>query len=271
MEERLQKILAKSGYASRRKAEAWILEGRVAIDGRVCTELGTKADPTKQKITVDGQPILNTEAKYCIALHKPTSYISTVSDPEGRRTVVSLVTDLPYRLYPIGRLDYDTSGLLLLTNDGDLTNQLLHPSHHVEKVYRVTVVGMPGNEELRRLETGIRLEDGMTSPAGVEVLRKHPRESVIDLNIHEGRNRQVRRMFDAIGYPVKRLKRIQFGPIELGSLRPGAWRQLAKAEWAALYQAIRLPVPPYPDQRSSENGVVKVTQPERTKSRLRRR
>ncbi|MCL6515755.1 pseudouridine synthase [Alicyclobacillus sp.] len=245
MEERLQKVLARAGVASRRRCESLIAEGRVTVDGVVVTELGTKVDPDLHEIAVDGRPV-NRERPVCILLHKPTSYVTTVRDPQGRRTVLDLITGVDARLYPVGRLDYDSSGLLLLTNDGELTHRLLHPAHHVDKTYRVTVVGMPERSELERLRRGIPLEDGPTQPAQVRALRLHPVESVLELTIHEGRNRQVRRMMEAIGYPVKRLKRVAFGPLVLGNLPPGRWRPLTPEEWAALYASVDLAAPPYP-------------------------
>jgi 23S rRNA pseudouridine2605 synthase len=246
MAERLQKVLARAGIASRRKCEELILAGRVKVDGEVCTTLGCKVDPATQEIRVDDK-VIELEPPVCVMLHKPTSYVTTVSDPAGRRTVVDLVRDVPVRLYPVGRLDYDSTGLLLLTNDGELTNRLLHPSRELDKVYRVTVIGMPEREDIRKIEQGIELEDGRTSPAQVRWLRKHPLESVIEITIHEGRNRQIRRMMDAIGYPVKRLKRVRFGPLELGTLPPGHWRFLTQEEWVSLYEAAGLTPPPMPD------------------------
>lgn len=242
--ERLQKILAQAGIASRRKCEEIIAAGRVTINGVVQTELGTKADPAKHRIEVDGKPI-SIERKVCLMLHKPTSYVTTVTDPEGRRTVMSLVEEVQERLYPVGRLDYDTSGLLLLTNDGDLTERLLHPSHELAKVYRVTVLGMPEKATVQQLRSGIQLEDGMTKPAEVRTLRHHPRESVLEITIYEGRNRQVRRMFDAVGHPVKRLKRVQFGPLKLDTLQTGKWRYVTEEEWKELYLSAELTPPAY--------------------------
>ncbi|KRW91928.1 RNA pseudouridine synthase [Alicyclobacillus tengchongensis] len=241
--ERLQKVLAHAGVASRRKCESLIADGRVSVDGKTVTELGYKVDPARQVIAVDGKPI-RLEAKVIILLNKPTAYVSTVSDPEGRRTVMSLLPKIEERLYPIGRLDYDTSGLLLFTNDGALTERLLHPSHHVEKVYRVTVQGRVNKEARQLLQQGVELDDGLTAPAVVEVLRQGE-ESVVHLTIHEGRNRQVRRMFEALGLPVKRLKRIAFGPIALGHLKTGEWRMLEPDEWKALYRSVDLTAPPY--------------------------
>lgn len=243
--ERLQKILAQAGIASRRKCEELIQSGRVSVDGVVQTELGSKADATKQRIEVDGKPIL-LERKICVMLNKPTSYVTTVTDPEGRRTVMDLLQDIPERLYPVGRLDYDTSGLLLFSNDGDLTQSLLHPSHELEKVYRVTIIGMPERDVLQKLRNGIQLEDGPTQPAKVRTLRNHPRESVLEVTIREGRNRQIRRMFEAVGFPVKRLKRVEFGPLTLAGLASGRWRKLTEEEWSGLYSNAHLTAPPYP-------------------------
>lgn len=243
MEERLQKVLAHSGIASRRKCESLILEGRVTVNGEIVKELGVKVDPEKQTIVVDGKPI-RIEQKVIILLNKPTAYVSTVSDPEGRRTVMSLLPKVEERLYPIGRLDYDTSGLLLFTNDGALTERLLHPSRDIEKVYRVTVAGQVDRETRRALSEGIELEDGVTAPATVEVMRQGE-ESVVQIAIHEGRNRQVRRMFEHLNLPVKRLKRIAFGPLALGHLKTGEWRFLAPSEWKALYRSVELSPPTY--------------------------
>ncbi|MDQ0188448.1 rRNA pseudouridine synthase [Alicyclobacillus cycloheptanicus] len=243
--ERLQKVLAQAGVASRRRCEEIILAGRVTVDGQVCTVLGTKVNPSTQRIEVDGQPI-QAERRVAVILHKPTSYVTTVSDPEGRRTVMELLKDIPERLFPVGRLDYDTTGLLLLSNDGELANRLLHPRHHVDKVYRVTVLDMPDKETIARLEQGVALEDGMTQPATVRVLRMHPRESVLELTIREGRNRQVRRMFEAVGLVIKRLKRVKFGVLELGDVAPGDWRLLSRQEWTALYESVGLTPPAYP-------------------------
>lgn len=245
--ERLQKVLAQAGIASRRKSEELITSGRVSVDGKPCTTLGTRVDPKTSHIEVDGVEITR-QALVCVILHKPTSYVSTTSDPEGRRTVMDLVEEIPVRVHPIGRLDYDTTGVLLFTNDGELTNRLLHPRHESKKTYRVTVIGMPEKEALEKLKRGVNLEDGVTAPATVNVLRNHPAESVIELVIHEGRNRQVRRMFEALELPVKRLKRTEFAGIQLDKLHVGEWRMVTKQEWDKLYHSVDLPVPPYPSE-----------------------
>lgn len=251
--DRLQKVLAQAGIASRRKCEEIISSGRVTVDGKVCTELGTQVDAAKQKIMVDGKPIQK-DPITCIVLNKPTSYVSTTDDPEGRRTVMDLVRDVPVRVHPVGRLDYDTTGVLLFTNDGELTNRLLHPRYESSKIYRVTMIGIPDKAAEDKLRSGVRLDDGVTAPAELFVLRKHPKESVVELTIHEGKNRQVRRMFEALDLPVKRLKRIKFGPIELGGLRLGGWRSVTRSEWNALYHSVDLTPPEYPEKPNVKSG-----------------
>lgn len=256
--ERLQKVLAHAGVASRRKCESLITEGRVTVDGIPVTELGVKVDPVKQLIAVDGKAV-QAETKVVLMLNKPTAYVSTVFDPEGRRTVMSLLPPITERVYPVGRLDYDTSGLLLFTNDGALTERLLHPSRNIEKVYRVTVSGSIDRETRQMLSEGVELEDGMTAPATVEMMRQGE-ESVVQISIHEGRNRQVRRMFESLKLPVRRLKRLVFGPLDLGHLKTGEWRLLEPSEWKALYRSVEL-VPP---------AFAKPSFPERPKSQSRR-
>jgi 23S rRNA pseudouridine2605 synthase len=235
----LQKVLASAGVASRRKCEELIQEGRVTVDGVTVQELGTKVDPDKQRIAVDGK-IVEQAAKTVILMHKPTACITSVTDPEGRKTVMDFLPEKFARVFPVGRLDYDTSGLLLLTNDGELAHRLMHPSHELDKVYRATVIGMPEKDTLKQLQAGIELEDGMTSPARVQVLRHHPQESVLEITIHEGRNRQIRRMMEAVGFPVKRLKRIQLGPLTLKRVGPGHWRELDAEERYQLYASVGL-------------------------------
>jgi len=242
MPERLQKFLARAGVASRRKSEELITNGQVAVDGHVVRELGSLVDSENQIVTVDGKQV-EVEAITCVLLNKPVGYVTTVTDPEGRRTVMDLISELGVRLYPVGRLDYDSSGLLLMTNDGDLTYRLLHPKYHVEKTYRVTVLGMPEALAIKKLQSGIELEDGQTSPAGITVLRHHPKESVLEVTIHEGRNREVRRMFEAVDHPVKRLKRIRFGTLRIDQIASGHWRRLTIGEVIALYKSVGLPSP----------------------------
>ncbi|GIP25547.1 ribosomal large subunit pseudouridine synthase B [Paenibacillus sp. J23TS9] len=233
--ERLQKILAQAGIASRRKCEELILAGKVEVNGETVTALGTKADPEQDIITVAGKPIRN-ENKIYIMLNKPKGVITSASDPAGRKIVTDYVKGIKERIYPVGRLDYDTEGLLLLTNDGEFANMLTHPKHHVPKTYLATVEGIPHGSELDKLRAGIKLEDGMTSPAEVEYkdIDTEKKEAVISITIHEGRNRQVRRMFEAISHKVIRLKRISFGDLLLQNLKRGLYRHLTKDEIESL-------------------------------------
>ncbi|MFM9279014.1 pseudouridine synthase [Paenibacillus jiagnxiensis] len=235
--ERLQKILAQAGVASRRKCEELILAGKVEVNGETVTELGTKADPAQDIITVNGKPI-KTEQKVYLMINKPKGVITSASDPEGRKIVSDYLKGIKERVYPVGRLDYDTEGLLLLTNDGEFANLLTHPRHHVPKTYLATVKGVPHGTELDKLRQGIQLEDGMTAPAEVEYKDVDPdgKESVIQITIYEGRNRQVRRMFEAISHPVIRLKRIAFGDLLLQNLKRGLTRPLTKDEVNRLTQ-----------------------------------
>lgn len=233
MKERLQKCLALAGLASRREAERWIEAGRVSVNGRVAT-LGESADPEQDRIEVDGRPLPRVEQKYYLLLNKPVGYVTTLKDPEGRPVVTDLVKAVPARLFPVGRLDLTTEGLLLLTNDGELAQHLAHPRHEVEKTYLVRVRGQLTTAARQQLETGIALEDGMSAPARVAALRTTGGHCWFELTIHEGRNRQVRRMCEAIGYPVSRLKRIRFAFLELGTLAAGQFRHLTTAEVARL-------------------------------------
>lgn len=241
MEERLQKIMANAGVASRRKCEQLILDGKVEVNGEVVTALGVKADPATDIITVNGKPITANANKVYAAFHKPKGVITSMSDPEGRKTVLDFVKGIGARVYPVGRLDYDTEGLLLLTNDGDLANMLMHPRHHVAKTYHATVKGIPHGDLLEKLREGIKLEDGMTQPAEVEYhdVDMERKSATISITIYEGRNRQVRRMFEAIGHPVVKLKRVQFGNIFLQGIPRGKFRHLTKSEVNELKMAIK--------------------------------
>jgi 23S rRNA pseudouridine2605 synthase len=229
--ERLQKVLAAAGLGSRRKCEQLILAGRISVNGTVVTELGTKVNPQSDAIEIDGRPILS-EKKVYVMFHKPKGVITSLSDPKGRQTVKDYLTGIRERVFPVGRLDYDSEGLLLLTNDGELANRLMHPKFGVPKTYLATVRGVPDGRKLDRLAAGIRLEDGMTQPAEVEYEDVSPdmKSAVIRITIHEGRNRQVRRMFEAIGHPVERLKRIGYGPLKLERLPRGKTRYLSAEE-----------------------------------------
>ena len=228
---RLQKYLALSGVASRRSSEKLIAEGHVAVNGRVITEMGVQVDEYTDRVTVDGVLCHLEEEKHYLAYNKPMGEVTTVTDPEGRATVMDKFRDYPVRLYPVGRLDYDSEGLLLLTNDGDLMNELLHPSREVDKEYLVKVSNRVTDEEIRRLRAGVQLDDGrMTSPALVRLIRYDTFSTTLLVTIHEGRNRQVRRMFTAVGHDVVSLKRTGFASIRLHDLPRGQWRRLTDAE-----------------------------------------
>lgn len=232
MEQRLQKLLAAAGLASRREAEKIIAAGRVAVNGRVVTEPGVKADPDRDVITVDGKPIdLHPQMVY-VLLNKPRGYTSTRRDPHAPRVVTDMVKDVGVPLYPVGRLDVDTEGLLILTNDGDFTFKMTHPRHQVPKTYRAEVVGLVSQDILKHMARGVLLEDGMTNPAKVHMvaLNTARQSSIVDITITEGRNRQVRRMFETVGHPVARLTRMSIGNLSIGKLKPGEWRFLTPKE-----------------------------------------
>lgn len=237
--DRLQKVIAQAGVCSRREAEALILEGRVRVNGVVVDRLGVRVDPGRDRVEVDGKLLL-LEPKAYIVLHKPKGVITSVRDPRGRRTVLDLLPRTGLRLYPVGRLDFDTSGLLLLTNDGELAFRLTHPSFGVEKVYVADVKGRITAEAIRRLERGVLLDDGLTAPAKVRLLWRGKGASRIEIAIHEGRNRQVRRMAEAVGFPVIELVRVRFGPLTLGALKPGQHRSLRPGEVRELRACVRL-------------------------------
>lgn len=234
MTERLQKIIAAAGITSRRAAEELIVAGRVAINGTIVTELGAKADPASDQITVDGTLVKPTETLYYVLLHKPAGYVTSLKDPQGRQLVTELVTEVGARLYPVGRLDYNSEGLLLLTNDGAWANRLMHPRHQVDKEYHVRVRGKVDQQQIRRLNDGIELEDGPVSGATVRLLKTDQNNDWLSVTIREGRNRQVRRMCAAVGLSVVRLRRIRYGNLTLGGLKPGEYRLLTKQEAAEL-------------------------------------
>ncbi|MBI5563036.1 MAG: rRNA pseudouridine synthase [Deltaproteobacteria bacterium] len=231
---RLQKIISQAGVTSRRKAEEMITEGRVKVNRAVVTELGAKADPASDIIEVDGTritgPYKHEGPRVYILLNKPKGCISAVSDPLKRPVVTGLVKVKGVRLYPVGRLDYDAEGVLLLTNDGELANRLIHPSFAVSKKYLVKVKDVPTPEDLKKLEAGVWLEDGKTLAARARFVRQTQENSWIELTVTEGRNRLVKRMCMAIGHPVAKLKRVEFAGVKLGSLEPGAWRMLTPVE-----------------------------------------
>lgn len=231
MQERLQKIISKAGIASRRAAEQLILSGRVKVNNMTVTELGVKVEPGRDQVAVDGK-LLSCENFVYILLYKPKGVITTLHDPRNRKTVADLVKAVPERVYPVGRLDYNTEGLLLLTNDGALTHALIHPSHKVYKTYAAKVKGHPDENKLDLLRMGIHLEDGLTAPAKVDFIDYNAEtdSANIEITIHEGKNRQIRRMFDAIGHPVKNLKRIKFAFLTLNGVKRGHYRYLLPGE-----------------------------------------
>lgn len=233
MQQRLQKIIAAAGYCSRRRAEELIAAGRVEVDGRVIS-LGDQADAEASIILIDGKPLRQAEELVYVLLHKPLGVVTTLSDPEGRSIVTDLVSDIPARVFPVGRLDINTSGLLLLTNDGDLANRLAHPSHQVDKTYLAKVRGRLDDSARRQLEEGVLLEDGLTAPAQIAKLRVQGGHTWFELTIHEGRNRQVRRMCEALGYPVSRLIRVGYAFLTLDGLAAGQKRLLSRDEVARL-------------------------------------
>lgn len=241
---RLQKLLAQAGVASRRKCEELMLDGLVEVDGEVVTRLGTKVDPRTAVIRVEGKRLPPMSAHVYLVLNKPRGVVSTMSDPEGRRTLGDLVADRPERLFHVGRLDTDTSGLILLTNDGDFAHQMAHPSHEVDKTYVAEVEGDVSRATLQQLRDGVTLEDGPVTVSRarlVEAGRGAARgRSIVELVIHEGRNRIVRRLLDHVGHPVRRLTRTRFGPVDLTGLRPGELRHLTTDELGSLLDSAQL-------------------------------
>ena len=245
MADRLQKILSQAGVASRRAAEKLIAEGRVTVNGTTVREMGTKADPSVDDIRVDGRRIKRAERLRYILLNKPAGYVTTRSDPQRRPTVIDLLRGVRDYVYPIGRLDYDTEGLLLLTNDGDLAAKLTHPRHGVERTYEARVAGMPGVDALERLRKGIPLDGRRTQPADVDLISRRAkgdeRDALLRITIREGRNRQVRRMCEAVGHPVKALARTRIDSLTDRHLKPGMWRELRAEELRALKKSAATP------------------------------
>ena len=230
---RLQKYMASCGVASRRACEKLIADGRVTVDGKVITAMGVQVE-AGQTVCVDGKRIEPEAEKHYILYHKPAGEVTTASDPEGRATVLDKFRDYPVRLYPVGRLDYDSEGLLLLTNDGDLTERLLHPSKEVEKTYLARVAGNVTDDEVSRLINGVVIDGRRTSRAKVRVIKSGAGFTDMLVTIHEGRNRQVRKMVEVVGHDVMMLRRVRFGPLTLGELKRGMWRELTQAEIQAL-------------------------------------
>lgn len=237
--ERLQKVIAHAGITSRRKAEELIVAGRVSVNGQIVKELGVQVS-AKDRVEVDGVPI-EQELPVYYMLYKPRGVISAVTDDKKRKVVLDFFTDVPERLYPIGRLDYDTSGLLLLTNDGDLSQKLMHPKHEVDKVYVAKVKGIADKKQLLPLSRGIRIEGKKTAPARFEILSTDAatQTSIVQLTIHEGRNHQVKNMLKAVGLPVQKLKREMYGSLTLAGLRPGEYRELTKKEVNELKKQVK--------------------------------
>jgi len=227
--QRLQKIIAAAGLASRREAERWIEQGRVTVNDRLAA-LGDSADPVQDRIAIDGRPIGEAERKVYVLLNKPVGYVTTMRDPEGRPVVSDLLTGIAERVVPVGRLDLTTEGLLLLTNDGELAQRLAHPRFHVNKTYLARVRGVVEDKSLAQLQKGVMLEDGLTAPARVELVSRSGSHSWLKISIHEGRNRQVRRMCEALGYQVSRLKRIAYAFLDDRALASGHYRYLTAIE-----------------------------------------
>jgi 23S rRNA pseudouridine2605 synthase len=239
MEVRLQKLIAGTGVASRRKAEEMIAAGRVTVNGKVVRELGTKVDAVKDHVKVDGRHIRSVQPYVYVLLHKPKNVMSTLHDPEGRPTVKDFLPGVSVRVFPVGRLDFDSEGLMLLTNNGELAQALLHPRYHVPKTYLVKVKGVLEQESIEALEAGVQLEDGMTAPAQVKKIRKAESNSWIEITIHEGRTHQVKRMLQSVGHPVLKLVRIRMGSLMLGHMAPGEYRFLTDHEANTLRDLVK--------------------------------
>jgi len=237
---RLQKLLAQSGVASRRRCEELMLAGLVEVDGEVVTRLGTKVDPRIAVIRVEGKRLPPVSPHVYLVLNKPRGVVSTMSDPEGRRTLSDFVTDRPERLFHVGRLDTDTEGLILLTNDGDFAQRVAHPSYELDKTYVAEVEGQVGRGLVRQLLAGVTLDDGPVEVSAARIVSTQPTRSIVELTIHEGRNRIVRRLLDAVGHPVRRLTRTAIGPVVLRGLRSGQLRELTRDELGTLLDAARL-------------------------------
>lgn len=238
---RLQKYLARAGVASRRASEAIISAGRVSVNGEVVREMGTKVDPECDRVALDGQAVTLPDQHVVLMLNKPAGYLSAMTDQHGGACVSELIPTSQFAgLFPVGRLDKDTTGLLLFTNDGELGNALIHPRHHVPKTYRAWVKGGVGDAALQTLRSGVMLEDGITQPAEVEILEREAARTLLELTIYEGRNRQIRRMAAAVGHPVDELCRIAMGPLLLSGVEPGQWRMLSNEEHRALLEVTGL-------------------------------
>ncbi len=230
MKIRLNRFISLCGVVSRRRADELIQEGRVTVNGEIVEKLGRKIDPYKDVIEVDGKRVSYKENFIYIALYKPKDYIVSLKDPYNRPKIIDLLPRLKERIFPVGRLDYDSEGILILTNNGELTNRLTHPRYQIERVYRVEVKGIPSPEKLEKLRKGIYLYGKKTSPAKIKLVTKKGKNALVEIKLYEGRKRQIKLMFLAIGHPVIKLKRISFGRISLKGLKPGEWRYLNKSE-----------------------------------------
>lgn len=226
--------------ASRRAAEEMIRQGRVVVNGRVVTELGARVDPLKDKILVDRRSISPVVQKIHLLFYKPRECVTTAKDPQGRKTVMDYIADLKVRLFPVGRLDYDAEGLIILTNDGDLAHRLQHPRFGVGKTYRVKVKGHPSERALAQLRDGVQLEEGTTAPADVSIVSLLEKAAWLEIVLHQGWNRQIKRMCEAVGHPVLKIKRTEYGPLKLGRLIPGTYRMLKSHEVEELYRLVQL-------------------------------
>ena len=238
-EERLQKLMAAAGIGSRRKCEELIAAGRVQVNGQVVTAMGVKVDPDRDVVKIDGSIVKVSAARRTVMLHKPYGYVCTTRDPEGRRVVTELLGKTPDRLYPVGRLDYDATGLLLLTNDGELAYRLTHPSYSVPRTYRVTVAGEVSKETVRQLSAGVDLDGRLVYPE-VQVNKREAGKTVLEITVHEGRYHLIKRLMEQAGHPVEKLKRIAFGPLRLEGLQRGAFREVTGRELAALKAGVDL-------------------------------
>lgn len=238
MEQRLQKIIAEMGIASRRKAEELIMEGRVTVNGKIAS-IGMKADPSRDHIKVDRKLLVNPEKKIYLIFNKPRGVVTSLNDPEGRPTVHDFLRGIRERVYPAGRLDYDSEGMLLLTNDGDFTHAVLHPSRKIPKTYLVKIKGLLEDDEMEKLRTGIKLDSVLTAPAKVKRIRKTENNSWIEMTIYEGKKRQIRRMLERVGHPVIRLMRIRINGLEMGGLKPGTFRHITPEEMKRMLKEIK--------------------------------
>jgi 23S rRNA pseudouridine2605 synthase len=266
MLERLQKIISAAGITSRRASEELILAGRITVNGTVVTELGSKADPASDTVAVDGKPLTFASKKLYILLYKPVGYLTTLDDPEGRPLVVDLLKEVGERVYPVGRLDYNTEGLLLLTSDGEWANHLMHPRHEVEKEYHVRVRGKVHKSQLDQLAGGVEIEGRKTAPSRVSMIKEGEQNDWFSITIHEGRNRQVRRMCEAVSLSVVRLRRVRYGMLSMGALKPGEYRFLTEAEVSELRNPHRKQVTAAPKTPATTMTAASARTPQRPAS-----